>query len=139
MPRVRPAIRLSLVALGLAAAVYGTASLTGGWLGTPPWWKCKTHRDRLVEDRERESAYWRGREDYDRIWLLVRIPTSILPYEEFRPGAPDPPRLSDFEVPPRWKTSTWEARSWVGWLTAYAGYFLALGAWPGRRRLDTGP
>ena len=32
-------IRLSLVALGLAAAVYGTASLTGGWLGTPPWYQ----------------------------------------------------------------------------------------------------
>lgn len=35
MPRP---LRLSLVALGLALAIYGTASLTGGWLGTPPWW-----------------------------------------------------------------------------------------------------
>ena len=24
--------------LGLALAVYGVASLTGAWLGTPPWW-----------------------------------------------------------------------------------------------------
>ena len=36
MPRT--ALRRSLVVLGLALAVYGTASLTGGWLGTPPWW-----------------------------------------------------------------------------------------------------
>ncbi len=35
MPRP---LRLSFVALGLALALYGTASLTGGWLGTPPWW-----------------------------------------------------------------------------------------------------
>ena len=30
--------RLSLVALGLAAVIFGIASLTGDWLGTPPWW-----------------------------------------------------------------------------------------------------
>jgi hypothetical protein len=31
-------LRLALVVVGLAAVVYGTANLTGGWLGTPPWW-----------------------------------------------------------------------------------------------------
>jgi hypothetical protein len=31
-------LRIALVALGLAVAVYGAASLTGGWLGEPPWW-----------------------------------------------------------------------------------------------------
>jgi len=36
VPRIA---RLTLVVLGLAAALYGTASLTGGWLGTPPWWE----------------------------------------------------------------------------------------------------
>ena len=36
---VRAPLRTALVALGLAAAVYGTASLTGGWLGPPPWWE----------------------------------------------------------------------------------------------------
>ncbi len=35
---MRSPIRLATVVLGLAAVVYGTASLTGGWLGTPPWW-----------------------------------------------------------------------------------------------------
>ena len=31
-------VRIALVVVGLAAAVYGAASLTGGWLGTPPWY-----------------------------------------------------------------------------------------------------
>ena len=35
---MRRALRLALAALGIAASVYGAASLTGGWLGTPPWW-----------------------------------------------------------------------------------------------------
>jgi hypothetical protein len=30
-------VRLALVVVGLATVFYGTASLTGGWLGTPPW------------------------------------------------------------------------------------------------------
>jgi hypothetical protein len=34
--------RLTAVVLGLAAVLYGTASLTGGWLGTPPWWERRT-------------------------------------------------------------------------------------------------
>lgn len=29
--------------LGLSAAAYGVASLTGGWLGEPPWWTRVTH------------------------------------------------------------------------------------------------
>lgn len=35
---MRRAVRIGLVALGAAMAVYGAASQTGGWLGTPPWW-----------------------------------------------------------------------------------------------------
>ncbi|MFO0933761.1 MAG: hypothetical protein U1E39_13810 [Planctomycetota bacterium] len=34
---MRRAVRIGLVVLGAAMAVYGVASLTGGWLGTPPW------------------------------------------------------------------------------------------------------
>ena len=34
---MRRALRVGLVALGAAMAVCGVASLTGGWLGTPPW------------------------------------------------------------------------------------------------------
>ncbi len=34
---MRRAVRIGLVALGAAMAVYGAASLTGGWLGLAPW------------------------------------------------------------------------------------------------------
>lgn len=34
---MRPWFRTSLAVVGLSAAVYACASLTGGWLGTPPW------------------------------------------------------------------------------------------------------
>jgi hypothetical protein len=43
---VKRAVRVGLVVLGAAMAVYGAASLTGGWLGTPPWWE----RTRAVWD-----------------------------------------------------------------------------------------
>jgi hypothetical protein len=38
---MRRALRLALVVVGLAIAVYGIASLTGEWLGTPPWWESR--------------------------------------------------------------------------------------------------
>ena len=34
---MRRGVRIGFVVLGAAMAVYGGASLTGGWLGTPPW------------------------------------------------------------------------------------------------------
>ena len=36
---MRRSARVVLGTLGIAAAVYGLASLTGGWLGTPLWWE----------------------------------------------------------------------------------------------------
>ncbi|HEY4229342.1 MAG TPA: hypothetical protein VGO79_04175, partial [Thermoanaerobaculia bacterium] len=36
---MRRPLRLSLALVGLSLAVYAGASLTGGWLGTPPWWE----------------------------------------------------------------------------------------------------
>ena len=36
---MRRPLALARGIVGLAAAVYGAASLTGGWLGTPPWWE----------------------------------------------------------------------------------------------------
>jgi hypothetical protein len=32
-------VRLLVGALGVAVALYAAASLTGGWLGEPPWWR----------------------------------------------------------------------------------------------------
>ena len=31
-------LRLTLAVFGLALALYGTSTLTGGWLGMAPWW-----------------------------------------------------------------------------------------------------
>ncbi len=47
--RVCPAVCTTLVALGLAAVVYGTASLTGGWLG----------HAQVVADERRDDGYVR--------------------------------------------------------------------------------
>ena len=46
---------VSIVSLGLALALYGTASLTGGWLGTPPWWD-RVRRAQLVDLDELERS-----------------------------------------------------------------------------------
>lgn len=42
---MRGTIRGAAVILGAAAAVYGAASLTGEWLGTPPWWEREPTED----------------------------------------------------------------------------------------------
>jgi hypothetical protein len=44
---VKP-LRIALVALGVAIALYGIASLTGGWLGEPPWWVVRREVDELT-------------------------------------------------------------------------------------------
>jgi hypothetical protein len=55
---VGPPLRLTLVAVGLAVVVYGIASLTGGWLGTPPWWEVwPTEEDALLP---RPPPYFQG-------------------------------------------------------------------------------
>lgn len=36
---MRRSVRVGLAVLGAATTVYGFASLTGRWLGTPPWWE----------------------------------------------------------------------------------------------------
>lgn len=32
-------VRIAATVVGFTLTVYGAASLTGGWLGTPPWWE----------------------------------------------------------------------------------------------------
>ncbi len=49
----RPAIRIAIAAAGLAAALYGVASLTGGWLGTAPWqWREVDRIDWFLRHRD---------------------------------------------------------------------------------------
>ena len=43
--------RVLLGGVGLSAAVCSTASLTGGWLGTPPWWEREVSIEEYVESR----------------------------------------------------------------------------------------
>ena len=40
--------RAVLGTVGLATIVYGAASLTGAWLGEPPWWTVQAGAPRLV-------------------------------------------------------------------------------------------
>jgi hypothetical protein len=47
---VKP-LRISLVVLGLAVALYGVASLTGGWLGEPAWCRTREHSEHNVSSR----------------------------------------------------------------------------------------
>ncbi len=47
---VKP-LRIALFVVGLAMAVYGTASLTGGWLGEPPWLEREVSIEEFVEHR----------------------------------------------------------------------------------------
>src|SRR5262245_35574701 len=55
-------LRVALVVLGLAMAVYGVASLTGGWLGTPPWWKTKfdVMREQFHADPRNANRFMQG-------------------------------------------------------------------------------
>jgi hypothetical protein len=58
-------VKIALVVLGLALALYGVASLTGGWLGEPPWWK--TEFERMQDEfeahqpRDGESRIMQGK------------------------------------------------------------------------------
>ena len=58
---MRRPLRLALGIVGLAAAVHGVASLTGGWLGTPPWWEHEV--EKFVSPPEAEHRHWRWRKD----------------------------------------------------------------------------
>jgi hypothetical protein len=73
---VSRALRITLVVLGLAAAVYGIASLTGGWLGTPPWWE----HEALGSDSGMEPVAFprRGRESVSERLVLVGLGVAVL-------------------------------------------------------------
>lgn len=103
---IRPAVRIALVVLGLAAIVYGTASLTGGWLGAPPWWE----RDASESERWDELARWAVR--------VGTIPTGL--------SDPSPAPPSQFRVPREGRIAM------SGALVAAALACVTLGAWPKR-------
>ena len=111
-------LRLSLVALGLAAVVYGTASLTGGWLGMPPWW------ERAAPITPYEWLY-RYDFNYSLNWGIsigfypVDVPEHFARAE----------REAPLHIEPR------EGREWISGAVVVAGITLVgIGAWPRRRR-----
>ena len=108
MPLPR-ALCLALVVLGLALVFYGTASLTGGWMGTPPWWESRESAEPLPPP---ELVRIEGGEPR----LLQRYPAAW-----FVP-----------EVTPR------EGRELISGAVIAVGVGLATwGAWPPRRRATT--
>ena len=54
------ALRFALIVVGLAISVYGVASITGGWLGTPSWWEPWWEQVTEREWHEGPVVYARG-------------------------------------------------------------------------------
>lgn len=89
---MNPALRVGLVVLGAAMAVYGAASLTGGWLGTPPWWP--QVRDPSGWFRRHPELWGEGREWIGLSLAIVGLALVLAawPRRQSPPGAP--PRLA---------------------------------------------
>jgi hypothetical protein len=103
-------LRLGLVVLGISAVVYGMASLTGGWLGTPPWW------ERAIRDDEIEN--YKG---------PPGILTPTMPGQRFH-------KMERWEL-----VTSREGREWIsGGVVAVGLCPIAFGAWA-RRRLAAAP
>jgi hypothetical protein len=103
MPRP---LRLTLVVVGLALAIYGTASLTGGWMGMPPWW------DRITGEVSFETGV-HIRADGKEEWFCEKRARDFPP--EHVPHDLDP--------------------YWGGGVVVLGLGLAALGAWPLRRRV----
>jgi hypothetical protein len=79
-----PVARVAVGLIGLAAAVYAGASLTGNWLSTPPWWKrpVSTERwDAAVNHFRSELGYDEAVERSD-----IKIRAFLRNAREPRPG-----------------------------------------------------
>jgi len=147
-------VRLTLVVVGLAMAVYGVASLTGAWLGTPPWWV--TYRALDVEKLEHGAVYAEYRSDY-RAKYYARVEAPYFTLEDLsdasliiegggskelfrlRPDAPRRRPWEEFAVPVRWGRFVRPGWEWVGWILAKVGLLVVLAAvWPRGRRTALG-
>ncbi len=111
------AARVGLVVLGAAMAVYGAASLTGGWLGTPPW----------VADRPADAV---SGSDYGNLEGSI--------FDHPRPH--EPPGFTRYApLSPEFIAASERSRAndeprLPGWCAVGLGLALvAVGAWPRRR------
>ncbi len=111
---MKRAVRVGLVVLGAAMAVYGFASLTGGWLGTPPWWERRAHEWEAM-DRQHE-------------WLDARFPDWTEGRRTWDETMTDAAWAYMTRVPIA-------GREWISGAVGAAGLALVgVGAWPRRRR-----
>jgi hypothetical protein len=101
---IRPVVRIAAVVIGLAAALYGVASLTGGWLGTPPW--SSRLNERVLTEDDLTHLYGDSRAS--------------------------PAAVRDWAMTLGVRERRWAA--WPGEVVVAAGAALAaFGAWPRRR------
>lgn len=105
---------LALLVIGLAVSVYGTSTLTGGWLGTPPWWERAAPLSTLEWiDRYRPNA---------PMWLLKD--------EVFRGGDVE---AEAARLAPLHKEPSPDRELISGAIIAVGAGLAAWGAWPRRR------
>ena len=117
-------VRLAAVVLGLAAVVYGTASMTGCWLGTPSW---------LVPISAEE---WLSEHHPGATWPNGAIPRPGDVFWSFRESA------GRGIVTNAWRIQSGDIAShkWISVAVVAAGVALtAFGAWPRRRRAGVSP
>lgn len=123
LPVPRP-LRLTSAVLGPAALVYGKASLTGGWLGTPPWWERATPP---------EPYEWPTRYRADQVRLHLSLPP---------PGDADGWNRSESATAgrecPRHVEAASSRERFSGYVIAAGLALAAFGEWPRRRRTEAG-
>ncbi len=110
-----PVLRLVVAYLGVAVALYGLASLTGCWLGKPPWWE-RT----LSADEEDEIRFQAALADGHVVWMIV-------------PETPHTAAALDAGRAREGRERVSGALAAAGFLTAVAGF---ASAWPRRREQD---
>ena len=106
------AVRVGFVVLGAAMAVYGAASLTGGWLGAPPWWE----RTEIRYEMEYGNVWEPGDEELLKRYTIRELRQQKLARLRYEVKVPRPGRV-------------W----WSAGVVAAGLALVAVGAWPRRR------
>jgi hypothetical protein len=133
------AARRGSLLLGSALVVYGLASVTGVWLGMPPWWTTRTAPPELQAFRVEHAECWNS---------LNRFPKEATAQERLAlRGERDKQidvaqkRISELMAPIRVEIAEegghWlrPGREWIsGRVVAVGLGLVAFGAWPRRRR-----
>ncbi len=89
---MRPAVRAGLVVLGAAMVVYRVASVTGCWLGMPPWWP--QVRDPSGWFRRHPELWGEGREWIGLSLAIVGLALMVAAWPRRQRPPAAPPRLA---------------------------------------------